>query len=355
MAKKIPKNSGILCFYFSGQPRNTLCWEYRSASGEFRSGTEDDPIPGAKKDRVWLAIPAEQCLFYCVTGGKMSAEALKWQLEGTALGDVDTLHLTVLARTAQENHLVAVDPPRLQAALDAVKQRGFTPDYALPDVLMLPHGQAFRLDEQWLARTEPFSGVSVAVADLPLLAAQDSALCERVKEHETCGRLTAEAEKISLPSLLHGGFSPAVNWRNGLRSLTAALFLSGCCLSAIPLYHGWQLNLAADRFREQTLQHYQHYFPQERPAKPAQALLAHIHQKETHKPTAGLLVLLTECSALLSNIKEIPLQTLEWDAKRQQLSLHFAKVIPADNELITPEGYQLARQGDSSIIISRKP
>ncbi|CCG88277.1 type II secretion system protein GspL [Erwinia piriflorinigrans] len=354
MAKKTRKNSGIVCFYFSGRPRNRLCWEYRSAGGEYRSGSAEEPIPGEKRDRVWLAIPAEHCLFYRVAGGKMPTEALKWQLEGTALGDVDTLHITVLARTAEENHLVAIEPARLRAAIDAVKRCGFSPDYVLPDVLMLPHGQAFRLDEQWLARTEPFSGVSVAVADLPLLTTHDRTLSERVEEHETRDRLTAEAEKISLPSLLHGCFSPEVNWRNSLRSLTVALFFSGCCLSAIPLYHAWQLNLAADRVREQTLLHYQHYFPQMRPAKPAQALLAHIHQKETHKPTAGLLVLLTECSALLSNIKEIPLQTLEWDAKRQQLSLHFAKVIPADNELVTPEGYQLTRQGNNSITIGRK-
>ncbi|ADP10018.1 General secretion pathway protein L [Erwinia sp. Ejp617] len=354
MAKKPRKNRGLLCFYFSGLPHNRLHWEYRSVGGAYSSGTADDPIPGGKKDSVWLAVPAGHCLFYCVSGGKMPAEALKWQLEGTAIGDVDALHITVLARSAQDNHLVAIEPARLQAAIDAVRQCGFTPDYALPDVLMLPHGQALRLEEQWLARTEPFSGVSVAIADLPLLTAHDSTLSERVEEQQTRQQLTQEAGKISLPSLLHGDFGPTVSWRNSLCSLMVALMLSGGCLAAMPLYHGWQLNLAAEQVKQKTLQRYQRYFPQEHPVKPAQALLEHIQQQETHKPTAGLLVLLTECSALLANVKEIPLQTLEWDAKKQELRLHFAAVIPTDNPLEAPEGLQLTRQGERSITIGRK-
>lgn len=354
MAKKPRKNKGLLCFYFSGQPRDRLRWEYRSAGGAYSSGTADDPIPGGKKDSVWLAIPAGHCLFYCVSGGKMPAEALKWQLEGTAIGDVDALHITVLARTAQDNHLVAIEPARLRAAIDAVRQCGFTPDYAMPDVLMLPHGQAFRLEEQWLARTEPFSGVSVAVADLPLLTAHDGTLAGQVEEQQTRKWLTQETGKTSLPSLLHGEFGPTVSWRNSIGCLIVALLLSGCCLAAFPLYHGWQLNMAAEQLTQQTLQRYQRYFPHERPVKPAQALLEHIQQQETHKPTAGLLVLLTECSELLANVKEIPLQTLEWDAKKQQLSLHFAAVIPTDNPLVAPEGLQLTRQGKRSITIGRK-
>ncbi|CCP08219.1 general secretion pathway protein L [Erwinia amylovora MR1] len=259
MAKNHEKQGAAL-FYFSGQPRDRLRWEYRSAGGAYSSGTADDPIPGGKKDSVWLAIPAGHCLFYCVSGGKMPAEALKWQLEGTAIGDVDALHITVLARTAQDNHLVAIEPARLRAAIDAVRQCGFTPDYALPDVLMLPHGQAFRLEEQWLARTEPFSGVSVAVADLPLLTAHDSTLAGQVEEQQTRKWLTQETGKTSLPSLLHGEFGPTVSWRNSIGCLIVALLLSGGCLAAFPLYYGWQLNMAAEQLTQQTLQRYQRIF-----------------------------------------------------------------------------------------------
>lgn len=354
MFKKLRPERGLLCFYFSGQARETLCWTYRSAGGESCHGDAADAIPAAAGNRVWLAIPAERCLFSSVAGGRMSAEALKWQLEDSALGDVGELHLTLLGRDARQNHLVAVNHASLRDAIDAVKRLGFTPQYALPDVLLLPRDSSLRLQKQWLVRTGLYCGVSVSVDDLPLLQAHDSSFSTWEQWPASCS-LLGESSSIRLPSLLHGAFAPPVNWQRSVRRHLTALALACGCLLLTPLYQAWQLKRETDAIHQQMLQRYQHYFPRQTPAEPAAAFIQQLQRLEARQLPPGLLALLAESTALLEDLNETPLQTLEWDASQQRLRLHFATALPGAKTWASPPGIHLIQQDADTITIGREP
>ncbi|MEN5016780.1 type II secretion system protein GspL [Erwinia sp. Eh17-17] len=345
------KQHGLLCFYFSGHGRSQLCWRYVSATGEQRQGTELSAIPAVPGDRRWLAIPAERCLFYHLNGVKIPRQALRWQLEDVALGDIGSLHITTLAKEAQQQHLVAVDSGWLSSALASLAASGFAVEYALPDVLLLPVGHAALLGEQWLARTLPYAGLSLPVADLPLLQTHDASLAGLPQVEWTAIAL----KKPPFPSLLHGKFAPSVAWGNSLHRLAAGLLLSAAALVLVPLWQGWQLQRASDRLSEQTLQHYHSFFPGQPPADPPAAFLHQLHQRESFPANTGLLSLMADSQALLVGLNALPLQTLEWNAGHQQLRLQFSTPIPAERLRAEIPGIQLIRQGPDSITIGRKP
>lgn len=346
------RQSGLLCLYFSGAGRNQRHWHYRSASGECSTGVEDAPCPALEGDQVWLAVPSERCLFYTASGGggRISPQALRWQLEGFALGDIEALHITVLAKEAGQQHLVAIDAEWLRTTLAHIAQSGLRVSYALPDVMCLPQGHASQAGEQWLAHHAPFAGVSLPSGDVAHLQTLDPTLAGLPQV-----AWPALPAKPPCFSLLHDAFSPAIRWGKSLHCLAAALLLSLAALPAVPLWQGWQLNRAAGQINQQALQRYQHYFNGQSPTDAGAAFRHQLQRLEAAPSTSGLLSLMTASQALLANLDTTALQRLEWDAARQQLHLHFATPLAATALQAAPAGIRVDLQDHNQLIIGREP
>ncbi len=105
--------------------------------------------------RVCLMLPASSMIFRHFTLPKKVASlatAFSWMAEETLIGDVDTLHWTVLSKKGAEVDAVAIDADSLQAWLTRCQEAGLTVVQALPDAWLLPvtAGAA-----RWLPKVKP--------------------------------------------------------------------------------------------------------------------------------------------------------------------------------------------------------
>src|SRR5690606_9188906 len=84
-----------------------------------------------------------------------------WMAEETLIGDVETLHWTVMRKKGREVDAVAIEAGRLTHWLEIFAQAGLKVIQVLPDAILLPVMEGghtlVSCGDSWWLRTTPFS------------------------------------------------------------------------------------------------------------------------------------------------------------------------------------------------------
>jgi general secretion pathway protein L len=142
-----------------------------------RSGTLQDAAAAAAGRRVYLLVPATDCL---LTRARVPSrnrqrvlKAVPYALEEQLAGTIDELHFALGTPRDEEYPVAVVAQARMDAWLAACAAAGLQPEAVLPEQLALPGGAgswALRAyDDRVAVRTGPLEGFGCERANLALL------------------------------------------------------------------------------------------------------------------------------------------------------------------------------------------
>lgn len=291
--------------------------------------------------RVCLLLPAGDMIFRHFTLPKKVASqamAFSWMAEETLIGDVDTLHWTVLHKKGAEVDAVAIDADRLRAALARCQEAGLRVIQALPDAWLLPVAAGgstlVAQDNGYWLRLSPHVAAEMEASLLPLLM-------QKAGEGEVCcyGEAPAGVDvDIAQPwqhplvliqpqwqacrvNLLHGEFSLKAGNGHVAKRMKAAVAAAG--LLSVGLLLGpriamaWMLVQQENQIQEEILQVYQHHFPSMR----HQTNIKYHFGQNVKKQSKGIFLQLDELAAARQSVPAMEIDLLEYDAQQNTLTL----------------------------------
>lgn len=317
-------HTGWLVFQIAPDTASGLRWCYQDAHQHIFTGETAEGLPCPQQFQALLLLPAEDATLHRQTMAGRKLDALKWQLEPLLLEDVESLHILPVEREGDQHLLAVIARERLSAHCDAVRAQGFEVKRAVPELLLLQPATLMHQRDKRVIRLEDGSGLTLSEAewillhgDFPALAALD------VEPDCSLSQLAPRAISCRFNAL------PAAP---SARVSTRALPL--VCLSALllllagvmdPLWQGVQNQRQLTALNQQVLARYQHYFPQETPARPRQQFSRKLNQLEVTREDSGLLALLGQHDKALNQLGQNPLKKLNWDASTQRLRLTFSR------------------------------
>lgn len=291
--------------------------------------------------RVCLLLPAGDMIFRHFTLPKKVASqamAFSWMAEETLIGDVDTLHWTVLHKKGTEVDAVAIDADRLRAALARCQEAGLRVIQALPDAWLLPVAAGgstlVAQDNGYWLRLSPHVAAEMEASLLPLLM-------QKAGEGEVCcygdapANVTVDVQhawqhplvliqpqwQACRVNLLHGEFSlKAGNGRVAKRMKAAAVaagLLSVGLLLGPRIAMAWMLVQQENQIQEEILQVYQHHFPSMR----HQTNIKYHFGQNVKKQSKGIFLQLDELAAARQSVPAMEIDLLEYDAQQNTLTL----------------------------------
>ena len=291
--------------------------------------------------RVCLLLPASSMIFRHFTLPKKVASlatAFSWMAEETLIGDVDSLHWTVLSKKGAEVDAVAIDADSLQAWLTRCQEAGLTVVQALPDAWLLPvtaGGSTLVAEgETWWLRLSPHVAGEMEANLLPLLM-------QKAGEGEVCcyGDAPAGVDvDVVLPwqhplvliqpqwqacrvTLLHGAFSAKASNGKAARRLNVAMaavgLLSLSLLLGPRIAMAWMLVQQENRVQQEIVQVYQHHFPSMR----QQTNIKYHFGQSLKKQSKGFFLQLEELEKARQSVPAMEIDLLEYDAQQNTLTL----------------------------------
>ncbi|HGG9105589.1 type II secretion system protein GspL [Enterobacter cloacae] len=294
--------------------------------------------------RVCLLLPASEMIFRRFTLPKKGSVEFSWLAEETLIGDVDTLHWTVLNRKGREVDAVAIDAARLQYWLDRCADAGLTVVQVLPDAILLPVTEGgstlVSTDSGYWMRYSPFGACETDAALLPLLLSQQCAgnlVCygdapadvqvdeQRAWQHPLV--LIQPQWKSSKANLLHGVFS-ATGAQTGFRyakpTLAAMAVLSLGLLVGPRIGMAWMLSNQENLAQQQMVELAQHYFPTLRQTT---NLKYHFGQN-IKKEKKGIFLQLDALEQIKQSLPAVELSEVGYDDTQNQLTLNIRSMDP---------------------------
>ncbi|MEX5421079.1 type II secretion system protein GspL [Enterobacter cloacae] len=294
--------------------------------------------------RVCLLLPASEMIFRRFTLPKKGSVEFSWLAEETLVGDVDTLHWTVLNRKGREVDAVAIDAARLQYWLDRCADAGLTVVQVLPDAILLPVTEGgstlVSTDSGYWMRYSPFGACETDAALLPLLLSQQCAgnlVCygdapadvqvdeQRAWQHPLV--LIQPQWKSCKANLLHGVFS-ATGAQTGFRyakpALAAMAVLSLGLLVGPRIGMAWMLSNQENLAQQQMVELAQHYFPTLRQTT---NLKYHFGQN-IKKEKKGIFLQLDALEQVKQSLPAVELSEVGYDDTQNQLTLNIRSMDP---------------------------
>ncbi|HHA2004049.1 TPA: type II secretion system protein GspL [Enterobacter cloacae] len=294
--------------------------------------------------RVCLLLPASEMIFRRFTLPKKGSVEFSWLAEETLIGDVDTLHWTVLNKKGREVDAVAIDAGRLQYWLDRCADAGLTVVQVLPDAILLPVTEGgstlVSTDSGYWMRYSPFGACETDAALLPLLLSQQCAgnlVCygdapadvqvdeQRAWQHPLV--LIQPQWKSSKANLLHGVFS-ATGAQTGFRyakpTLAAMAVLSLGLLVGPRIGMAWMLSNQENLAQQQMVELAQHYFPTLRQTT---NLKYHFGQN-IKKEKKGIFLQLDALEQIKQSLPAVELSEVGYDDTQNQLTLNIRSMDP---------------------------
>ncbi|MFH7906101.1 type II secretion system protein GspL [Enterobacter cloacae] len=294
--------------------------------------------------RVCLLLPASEMIFRRFTLPKKGSVEFSWLAEETLIGDVDTLHWTVLNKKGREVDAVAIDAARLQYWLDRCANAGLTVVQVLPDAILLPVTEGgstlVSTDSGYWMRYSPFGACETDAALLPLLLSQQCAgnlVCygdapadvqvdeQRAWQHPLV--LIQPQWKSSKANLLHGVFS-ATGAQTGFRyakpALAAMAVLSLGLLVGPRIGMAWMLSTQENLAQQQMVELAQHYFPTLRQTT---NLKYHFGQN-IKKEKKGIFLQLDALEQIKQSLPAVELSEVGYDDTQNQLTLNIRSMDP---------------------------
>ncbi|EMG9278718.1 type II secretion system protein GspL [Enterobacter cloacae] len=294
--------------------------------------------------RVCLLLPASEMIFRRFTLPKKGSVEFSWLAEETLIGDVDTLHWTVLNKKGREVDAVAIDAARLQYWLDRCADAGLTVVQVLPDAILLPVTEdgstLVSTDSGYWMRYSPFGACETDAALLPLLLSQQCAgnlVCygdapadvqvdeQRAWQHPLV--LIQPQWKSCKANLLHGVFS-ATGAQTGFRyakpALAAMAVLSLGLLVGPRIGMAWMLSNQENLAQQQMVELAQHYFPTLRQTT---NLKYHFGQN-IKKEKKGIFLQLDALEQIKQSLPAVELSEVGYDDTQNQLTLNIRSMDP---------------------------
>ncbi|HEB4092264.1 TPA: type II secretion system protein GspL [Enterobacter cloacae] len=294
--------------------------------------------------RVCLLLPASEMIFRRFTLPKKGSVEFSWLAEETLIGDVDTLHWTVLNKKGREVDAVAIDAARLQYWLDRCADAGLTVVQVLPDAILLPVTEGgstlVSTDSGYWMRYSPFGACETDAAMLPLLLSQQCAgnlVCygdapadvqvdeQRAWQHPLV--LIQPQWKSCKANLLHGVFS-ATGAQTGFRyakpALAAMAVLSLGLLVGPRIGMAWMLSTQENLAQQQMVELAQHYFPTLRQTT---NLKYHFGQN-IKKEKKGIFLQLDALEQVKQSLPAVELSEVGYDDTQNQLTLNIRSMDP---------------------------
>ncbi|EGS1683912.1 type II secretion system protein GspL [Enterobacter cloacae] len=294
--------------------------------------------------RVCLLLPASEMIFRRFTLPKKGSVEFSWLAEETLIGDVDTLHWTVLNKKGREVDAVAIDAARLQYWLDRCADAGLTVVQVLPDAILLPVTEGgstlVSTDSGYWMRYSPFGACETDAALLPLLLSQQCAgnlVCYgdapadvQVDEQRAWQHLLVLIQpqwKSCKANLLHGVFS-ATGAQTGFRyakpALAAMAVLSIGLLVGPRIGMAWMLSNQENLAQQQMVELAQHYFPTLRQTT---NLKYHFGQN-IKKEKKGIFLQLDALEQVKQSLPAVELSEVGYDDTQNQLTLNIRSMDP---------------------------
>lgn len=291
--------------------------------------------------RVCLLLPASSMIFRHFTLPKKVASlatAFSWMAEETLIGDVDSLHWTVLSKKGAEVDAVAIDADSLQAWLTCCQEAGLTVVQALPDAWLLPvtaGGSTLVAEgETWWLRLSPHVAGEMEANLLPLLM-------QKAGEGEVCcyGDAPAGVDvDVVLPwqhplvliqpqwqacrvTLLHGAFSAKASNGKAARRLNVAMAAVG--LFSLSLLLGpriamaWMLVQQENQIQQEIQQVYEHHFPSMR----HKTNIKYHFGQNMKKQGKGIFLQFDDLEKARQAVPAMEIDLLEYDARQNTLTL----------------------------------
>ncbi|HIE5014375.1 type II secretion system protein GspL [Enterobacter cloacae] len=294
--------------------------------------------------RVCLLLPASEMIFRRFTLPKKGSVEFSWLAEETLIGDVDTLHWTVLNKKGREVDAVAIDAARLQYWLDRCADAGLTVVQVLPDAILLPVTEGgstlVSTDSGYWMHYSPFGACETDAALLPLLLSQQCAgnlVCygdapadvqmdeQRAWQHPLV--LIQPQWKSCKANLLHGVFS-ATGAQSGFRyakpALAAMAVLSLGLLVGPRIGMAWMLSNQENLAQQQMVELAQHYFPTLRQTT---NLKYHFGQN-IKKEKKGIFLQLDALEQIKQSLPAVELSEVGYDDTQNQLTLNIRSMDP---------------------------
>lgn len=294
--------------------------------------------------RVCLLLPASEMIFRRFTLPKKGRVEFSWLAEETLIGDVDTLHWTVLNKKGREVDAVAIDAARLQYWLERCADAGLTVVQVLPDAILLPVTEGgstlVSTDSGYWMRYSPFGACETDAALLPLLLSQQCAgnlVCygdapadvqmdeQQAWQHPLV--LIQPQWKSCKANLLHGVFS-ATGAHTGFRyakpTLAAMAVLSLGLLVGPRIGMAWMLSNQENLAQQQMVELAQHYFPTLRQTT---NLKYHFGQN-IKKEKKGIFLQLDALEQIKQSLAAVELSEVGYDDTQNQLTLNIRSMDP---------------------------
>ena len=291
--------------------------------------------------RVCLLLPASSMIFRHFTLPKKVASlatAFSWMAEETLIGDVDTLHWTVLSKKGAEVDAVAIDADSLQAWLTRCQEAGLTVVQALPDAWLLPvtaGGSTLVAEgETWWLRLSPHVAGEMEANLLPLLM-------QKAGEGEVCcyGDAPAGVDvDVVLPwqhplvliqpqwqacrvTLLHGAFSARSSNGKAARRLNVVMaavgLLSLSLLLGPRIAMAWMLVQQENQIQQEIQQVYEHHFPSMR----HKTNIKYHFGQNMKKQGKGIFLQFDDLEKARQAVPAMEIDLLEYDARQNTLTL----------------------------------
>jgi len=291
--------------------------------------------------RVCLLLPASEMIFRHFTLAKKRLSAhnipFSWMAEETLIGDVDTLHWTVLGKAGREVDAVAIDAPRMHQWLARCHDAGLKVVQVLPDSWLLP-GEAnsntlVPLEEQVWLRVAQASACAVEPAMLPLLLGKSPGeiLCYgEAPAGVTCSETLPWQHPLVLiqprwkhcrVNLLHGEFdlreaaSGAAKKRR-MATVVMALLCVGLLIGPRAAT-AWMLVQEENQLQQEIVQLYQHHFPSLR----QQSNIKYHFGQNIKKQKKGIFQQLDALEQIKRRVPGMEIEGIEYDSAQNNLTL----------------------------------
>lgn len=291
--------------------------------------------------RVCLLLPASEMIFRHFTLAKKTLSAqnvpFSWMAEETLIGDVDTLHWTVLGKAGREVDAVAIDAPRMHQWLARFHDAGLKVVQVLPDAWLLP-GEAnsntlVPLQEQVWLRFGEARACAVEPVMLPLLLAKtpgeitcygeapDGVACNETLPWQHPLVLIQARWKNCRVNLLHGEFDLRVADSGAAEKMRIATGMM--TLLCIGLLTGpraataWMLVQKENQLQQEIVQLYQHHFPSLR----QQSNIKYHFGQNIKKQKKGIFQQLDALEQIKRRVPGMEIERVEYDNAQNNMTL----------------------------------
>ncbi|EPG7964160.1 type II secretion system protein GspL [Citrobacter koseri] len=295
--------------------------------------------------RVCLLLPASEMVFRHFTlpkkGLSTASTPFSWLAEETLIGDVDSLHWTVLRKKGREVDAVAIDATCFERWLALCEEAGLKVIQVLPDAILLPVNEGgstlVSCDESWWLRFPPFGACEADATLLPLLLAQGGDGEVRCYGETPAGIDVAEQLPWQHPlvliqpqwkacraNMLHGAFAACGKEVGRFRHLRTAMAVSA--LLSMGLLIGprvamaWMLVQQENQVQAEIAQVAQHYFPSLR----QKTNIKYYFGQNIKKQSKGIFLQLEALEQVKQSVPAIEINEVEYDNAQNVLTLNAA-------------------------------